>query len=285
MNWQKAIRVGCFAGLFWALGTSLPVAYTLYRSTEAPFAPLRWFTNTATFYIDATPPDELDPEAAINQIRESFEVWASLTCDDESYPFDFVYGGTLSGRPVGFDKTDPNNNENIVVWVKPPLLWEYDADAVAMTSLTYDTTNGQIVDADVELNDRGYVYSGNGGAGKVDLKNTLVHEVGHFLGLDHSQVPTATLFRKAPPGETKKRDLIDDDVAGYCALYGPNAPPLPEPPPNSSEPNGNGCAQASSPESSPISMLIVLFSALVLAVFRRAGYSSKRADQATPPGR
>jgi hypothetical protein len=44
----------------------------------------------------------------------------------------------------------------------------------------------------------------------------LTHEIGHFLGLDHSAVVKAMMFPYAPPME---RTLGSDDVAAISTLY------------------------------------------------------------------
>lgn len=62
----------------------------------------------------------------------------------------------------------------------------------------------------------------------MDLQNTVTHEVGHVLGLAHTSAPDTVMFITTAPGETKKRVLSDDDIAGVCAIY-------PEP---------SGCASA-----------------------------------------
>jgi MYXO-CTERM domain-containing protein len=51
------------------------------------------------------------------------------------------------------------------------------------------------------------------------VRNTVTHEVGHFLGLDHTPIEAATMFATAPRGETAKRDLHQDDIDGLCAIY------------------------------------------------------------------
>ena len=110
--------------------------------------------------------------------------------------------------------------------------------------------DGAIVDADIELNGVDFAISVNdqtlGTAGcKADLGNTLTHEIGHLLGLEHpcraaadpprvdgdgNPVPScstttepeileATMYNFQDCGETKKASLSTDDVAAICAIY------------------------------------------------------------------
>jgi MYXO-CTERM domain-containing protein len=84
-----------------------------------------------------------------------------------------------------------------------------------------------------------------------DLQNTATHEAGHFLGLSHSPEPDATMYASAPIGETAKRTLADDDVAGLCELYPAGGPPTTCTPSGrivvvpSSGSTSSGCATAS----------------------------------------
>ena len=110
--------------------------------------------------------------------------------------------------------------------------------------------DGAIVDADIELNGVDFAISANdqtlGTAGcKSDLANTLTHEMGHLLGLEHpcrtaadpprtdgagNPVPScssttdpniieATMYNFQDCGETKKSSLSQDDVDAICAVY------------------------------------------------------------------
>jgi hypothetical protein len=64
----------------------------------------------------------------------------------------------------------------------------------------------------------------------IDLEAALTHELGHFLGLDHSDVPGATMQPEAMGfGATDLRTLEADDIAGICAIYGEGNLPEPEP--------------------------------------------------------
>jgi MYXO-CTERM domain-containing protein len=74
----------------------------------------------------------------------------------------------------------------------------YDASATAITTVSYinkagDAKDGQIVDADIELNAVNNVFfnADKGPApadprNPADLWNTLTHEIGHMQGLDHT---------------------------------------------------------------------------------------------------
>ena len=55
----------------------------------------------------------------------------------------------------------------------------------------------------------------------IDLPSVVQHEAGHSLGLAHTPVTTATMYAHLNSGETSKRILDPDDVAGICAAYPP----------------------------------------------------------------
>lgn len=56
-----------------------------------------------------------------------------------------------------------------------------------------------------------------------DLETVALHEIGHALGLLHSDVPGSVMFGSYEGG---KRTLTADDIAGMSYIYGP---PVPEP--------------------------------------------------------
>lgn len=132
----------------------------------------------------------------------------------------------------------------------------YSSSAAGLTTVVYvndpsSSRDGEIVDADVELNGVDFAISHegetNGGVGcKSDLSNTLTHELGHLLGLEHTcltgdddprvddkgaavprcsapllppAITDATMYNFQDCGETKKASLTPDDINSMCVIY------------------------------------------------------------------
>jgi hypothetical protein len=95
-------------------------------------------------------------------------------------------------------------------------------EAPGLLAVTYlwSTTDGEIIGFDMALNSEHHSWSIDGSPQANDLLNTLSHEFGHALGVDHSPVvELATMYPTSPPGEVTKRDLHDDDVDAIVHLY------------------------------------------------------------------
>ncbi|GMI67040.1 hypothetical protein like AT1G24140 [Hibiscus trionum] len=54
---------------------------------------------------------------------------------------------------------------------------------------------------------------------QLDMQSAVVHEVGHVLGLGHSQSPDAVMYHVLDYGRIK-RNLSQDDITGLQNLYG-----------------------------------------------------------------
>jgi hypothetical protein len=77
--------------------------------------------------------------------------------------------------------------------------------------------DGQITKSDTLFNPNvQYTTDGTGSGSTQDLQTVATHEIGHFLGLDHSGVVRAVMFPFAPASE---HTLSYDDDAGIAALY------------------------------------------------------------------
>ena len=98
--------------------------------------------------------------------------------------------------------------------------WTQDPSLLALTYV-WSNPQGEIIGFDLAINSTDHEWATDGRTEFNDLLNTLSHEMGHALGIDHSpDVAPATMYPSSPAGETQKRDLHDDDVAAAVYLYG-----------------------------------------------------------------
>lgn len=88
----------------------------------------------------------------------------------------------------------------------------------------YHTSGSQtfIDDADIYTN-QSYNYTSSretdGCSGEYDIDGIMVHEVGHVIGLGHSNVSGATMYPSVAACNTGNRSLEADDRAGRDDLY------------------------------------------------------------------
>jgi len=184
------------------------------REGETP-VPIFWDSTCVTYHINEEGSADVTLSDVEREVQQGFDAWADADC---SY-LGFHYGGQTDEDRVGYSPCDGVPNANIVVF--RPSDWRHPSQALALTSVTYDLNTGQIVDADIELNDEqfNFTVTDNPVLVRIDVQNTIAHEVGHLLGLDHSPESEATMFAMAPSGETGMRTLDSDDIAGVCDIY------------------------------------------------------------------
>ena len=116
--------------------------------------------------------------------------------------------------------------------------WDGDDGTIALTLTTYDEKSGIIYDSDIQLNASRFVFttadspecpnlaSGRSNACVAnDVQNTMTHEIGHLLGLDHTPLDSsATMYPRAPLGEVSKRAVDPGAQRFVCATYPRGAP-------------------------------------------------------------
>ncbi len=282
------------AGLL-ALATLLvPQAASAWSAARtASGADQRWYVAELTFDLDQTGlssqglPDAAVETAALSAMAAWVDVQCAL-CQSPDGPacapiacagHDLGVRAKLDGwkppRPPGLGCTlkgdvcrgVPDGNQ--VLFIHDSARWPVASHVIALTLVAADIATGAIGDADVLVNaaNKQFCVAPDCKATRYDLQNTLAHEFGHLLGLDHSAESAATMYGGAPPLETLKRDLHADDVAGVCTLYrrafvatGCQPPP---------EPDGCAAARGSRTLSPGVLGVFVLSAALLTAA--RAG--------------
>jgi MYXO-CTERM domain-containing protein len=264
--------------------------------------PLYWASGCVLITYDATGTSHLSGNREFEIMDQVFATWreGAQSC---SY-LTFELTGQKDMASVG------NDGENTIIfrddrWCRPATADDpercYNPAAAALTTLFFvnkadSARNGEIVDADIEFNAVNFSVSTNGssegGAPCLsDLANTLTHEVGHLMGLDHTcrtsselqrvnhrgepvplcslggalddEIRQSTMYATQECGETHKSTPSPDDITGVCAIY-----PLDESPDTCGPPGsttGRACCSVAPGQRTPIDSLPALWPLIALA--------------------
>jgi hypothetical protein len=270
-----------------ALFLALP-AWSYERSRVNGNGPwLYWSMRGHSFQIDARGTPDVPDGSEFDAVRRSFATWAAVTCSNLTF---LEVPPAATDRHVGY--VQGGTNQNLVLWRTASCAsavpagdpcrteggcsnkydcWDGESGAIATTTTTAVTSTGEILDADIELNDFGFTFTtadgppctGGSRVGCVayDVQNTVTHEAGHTLGLAHSADPSATMYAFAPLGQTSKRTLVADDIQGICAIYPKDdvTSVTPGVMPARMDPSSGGCGSSSAPwwESLLVAALLV----------------------------
>lgn len=193
-------------------------------------APLRWERRCLSYTLDTSGSPDLPIETVRAVVQDAFAEWTSVDCD--GFPLDFEVRETevlAECRRAEHRSGGPNLNAITFLDEWPS---RYPEEAYAVTSVWHRVDDGEILDADIVMNNRLGPYAicpddgceaGPDGVVPADLPNVLTHEVGHFFGLAHSQFGWAAMGASSPRGETRKRTVWSDDAVGICAIYPPGS--------------------------------------------------------------
>ena len=189
---------------------------------------LQWRQPCVSFALQKDGSEQLRLTDVDKLARESFAAWTQTDCGGGEHPSigvdDF---GTVSCDKVEYNKQDvPAGNVNVIVFRDNE--WPHEDDGsgttntIALTTVTYDVSKGDIFDADMEVNSFMNHFTTTDTSVEVDLRSVLTHEAGHFLGLAHSGVANATMFPNYMNGSIALRALKDDDQQAICNAYPPD---------------------------------------------------------------
>jgi MYXO-CTERM domain-containing protein len=202
--------------------------------------PLVWADPCLSYAIDDRGSVWMDPKDIEVAVNASFATWEEANCSG-STP-NLVFKPSLQPSTCQRAEFNTSGNVNTIAFLDPwknPCADEndpgYDDSAFAVTVVWHNTTSGEILDADMMINDQ-LATPGNAGGpytncpdegcppgnpGEVDLASIVTHEAGHFIGIGHSDVKDATMFAEAARTSVEKRDLAQDDIDAVCFIYPP----------------------------------------------------------------
>lgn len=189
-------------------GTSNGVQFNVSFATSNK----RYTSSSLTYYVNQNGTPDCDGEFAA--IQSALQSWTGLSYSTHS----FVYGGTTTRTPTGLD------GHNDIGWIESN--WPYKPSDVAVNAYWFnpDPNSQDLTESDIYLNGVNYTWSATGQAGRMDVQDLVTHESGHALSLSDLYGNTdgeKTMYGYTDPngGETKKRTLEPDDIAGVRYLY------------------------------------------------------------------
>jgi hypothetical protein len=139
-------------------------------------------------FLDGTPSE------AMNPVAQAFLTWASNT----HFTFSQAQDVSNADIKIGFGRGDHGDGH------------PFDG-AGGTLAHAFPPTDGRFhYDGDER-------WSVGAVSGAFDLQTVALHEIGHLLGLGHSEIEGAIMYASIPQGETK--GLHADDIQGIKALY------------------------------------------------------------------
>lgn len=190
---------------------SIPAASFTVRTTSHG-ALVKWHTDQINVYLSPSL-EMLGPADDVYfAIEDAFETWVYEA--EINLEVRFIYEECEPGySPLG-------KNTNCIYAKEETSSSNQDAGANA--SITFSQGDGEIYDGDIAF----FLGAGNWKFEQqeegLDFKHVALHEIGHFLGLTHSQINKAIMYPTVSLRSYKVSALHEDDIYGALALYDSN---------------------------------------------------------------
>lgn len=215
---------------------------------------LTWNRRDFVYRVDEKGTSKIAGDEEFQAIDFAFATWQSVS--DDCSDFLFVPGRRISNFKVG--NSSVSQGDRVIAFFEkrcdslPEVkshpcwkdgscvnefgCWQEERKTLAITSTTYNTSSGVLADADILVNASDYFWTTVEGPKcapgvkstacvVTDLQNTLTHEIGHALGLDHVKNAHSTMYDTTPTGDTLKRTIDEGTAKGFCSMYPRGLPP------------------------------------------------------------
>jgi hypothetical protein len=227
--------------------------------------PIKWTTLPIVYRFHRAGSAKLDDSAMRAAVRRSFDEWENVECNAGRTSLRFQEGSDIDDdKPLGTEEA----SQKFGIYFRDDQ-WPHDNadESLALTNQMYGKNSGTIDYADIEVNTADAQFRLTDEDKGIDLQAVMTHEVGHYIGLAHSNDPESIMVTsycqsndRCGGGVDRARQLSDDDRTAVCAAYAPAT--------GASAPAAGGCSQPAYPSSGAlVNGLALLF--LSSAVLRR----------------
>jgi len=197
--------------------------------------PLHWVNSCLKYAVqaDGSPRSGLDADQIQVFVEQAFNAWKTAPCPGGGTPrFEVQFQGFVSCDQREAVCGGPDRNVNVVMFHDSG--WRDGSGRLGVTTPTGGTESGLVLDADLEINSQDYSFKSDAsGTMSISLLYVLTHELGHFLGLAHSNVNNSVMSAGYQSLPFSPNLISSDDAAAICAAYPPGealscgAPPAP----------------------------------------------------------
>lgn len=188
--------------LFIALITSwMPASEAYVQNRSANDGLVHWTSTVSTLdvFVNTTNIQSIAAGDITSQVATSIAEWngkSRITIRQNTSP------------------TSNQENVNEIYFSTDPTMFANGSGVVGITQVSFKNQTGEMIEADILIND-GFTFSTDINDSNY-LGNVITHEMGHFLGLGHSQVPGSSMFYALTQGQSL---IADDDKAGVYSIY------------------------------------------------------------------
>jgi hypothetical protein len=195
-----------------------------YDAADCPITTGRpelfWPSKCISFGVSesASPKLGIDYDDANSTAERAVARWLNADCGGDKPGVALLNMGPIECNQVEYNQT---GNANVFLFSDNSWPFGQPGRTIALTIIQFNTETGEIFDADIAVNSAFMRLSTeSNGIDGFDLEAVMTHEVGHFLGLAHSEVFSAIMSKEyaAVVGEV---ELDPDDTAGICAVQPP----------------------------------------------------------------
>ena len=169
--------------------------YVVNRSTGSTGAYLEWATNSISLYADPGGRTYLDIETHIDNAISQWNSNTSLTLSRQA---------SSTQEENQNDIYFPTGNDRDEIG--------FGSATLAITITSYYIQSGEIIEGDIAFNTDFF----DDASDESRFADVITHEMGHFIGLSHSEVKGSTMLYTHFSGQDS---LADDDRAGGYAIY------------------------------------------------------------------
>lgn len=154
-------------------------------------------------------------QVVVPTIQQMFQTWTKNSVSGTTW--DTTYTGVFT-TPQGRSALNASDNINNIIFLSGNN-WMESSATLGLTFTTAINATGEIIDADTEFNNSTVTWDNSTQDGlSFDYPSVILHEAGHFLGLNHTANSLAVMYFQVSYADAK-RVLTSNDINDVTGVY------------------------------------------------------------------